>query len=197
MTLLARLGQWLLQGLGAVAVAGGVGLGVGWLGSWAHVALLGPLVVGLSAGAAASFFGLWLGSSPRSREVVAALAVLAGILGLQVAEDWQFRGAFAEDLGMARYTGDGGLDRPPPAELLARATDAEELLEAQVVADAGIGGPLGRSLFRAAAGIRLFGAIRQSWFLAVGRLGGVAFALAELGLALWLGRRVLARLRPT
>jgi hypothetical protein len=62
---------------------------------------------------------------------------------------------------------------------------------------AGVGGPLGRSLFRAAAGIRLFGAIRQSWFLAVGRLGGVAFALAELGLALWLGRRVLARLRPT
>lgn len=177
-----------------VAAAAGVGATAGVFYVWG----LGPALVGLASGAGVGFALLTLaGAVPRGAWRLAALGVLLGWVGLQLADDLRFRAAFREDRVAAAFEDSGA---PPEATLedgdeafLGRGAD--DLLDAQVIAETGRGGVLGRWLFRAREGVRLFGSWRHGRGLSVGLWGALLAALAEVTLGLCAARALLARLR--
>ena len=73
------------------------------------------------------------------------------------------------------------------------ASDADQVLERQVVADVGFGGIAGRWVFRAQGGIRLAGSVTSSRGLPVGVPGAILATMLELGLAIFIARRIVKR----
>ena len=197
------LGLALALGLG---LGGGfaIGVGLGWL-SWS-IWILGmhALVAGLAVGALVGF-GLALTGGPwgRAARVIAALGILAAWVAEQAIEDRHLLAAHRADIAIAEpattdlsaelreraFGGEGEAD----ARVLA-GRGADRKLEEEVVLAVGIGGPVGRWIFRAGEGVRLAGSWRQSRGLPIGVAGAIGWALVENALGLYLAHRVLKRI---
>jgi hypothetical protein len=199
-----RIGGWTLAlGLG---LGGGfaVGIGLGWLSWSVWVIGMHALVAGVVVGALVGF-GLALTGGPwgRAARVVAALGVLAGWVAEQAIEDRHLLAAHRADVAIAAQATTGltaeqrerafGGEGESDARVLA-GRGADRKLEEEVALAVGIGGPVGRWIFRAGEGVRLAGSWRQSRGLPVGVVGAVVWALAENALGLYLAHRVLKRI---
>ncbi|MCB9728995.1 MAG: hypothetical protein H6744_07310 [Deltaproteobacteria bacterium] len=188
----------LLVLLVALLAGAASGLALGAISPYIYVALLGPLLIGVTVGSAAALAALTTGASlGRPALLAAGVGVLAALIAVQVLEDRAMRRGFTDDYARASMVASG-----VPEEA---STDADELafyaggaasaLDTQVRKATGHGGAWGRWLFRADAGVRLFGPAAQSRGLAVGRAGAVVFAVLELVLALAVSALVLRRVR--
>lgn len=187
-----------LAALASLAVGGALGALLGWL-SWRFwvIGLL-ALVLGLALGWTLAVLTAWLGRPPRVLVGVALLGVLAGWSVLQVFEDHHQRTAYRIALAETRAVQTG----LPPAEVGAvlaaggtgyLAAEGDAALDVQVESKVGLGGPLGRWLFRAEGGVRLAGSWRQGRALPVG-IPGVAIAtVLELALGAYLATRIVRR----
>ncbi len=191
-----RVGAFALELALAAALAGTVGLGIGWLSRSFFVAGLWSVVVGVAAGAAVAFVATLTGGPWRGLARVATVAaVLTGWLAAQTMEDHGFRAAFADQVARQRAISDAlppELLREESARaLLGRGAERQlaELLERQV----GRSDAVGRWLYRADHGVRLIGPVDGGRGLDVGRGGAVAWAAAEIVLATWLAWVVLRR----
>jgi hypothetical protein len=190
---LARLAQLAL----ALLAAGALGLAVGWLSRTGYVIALGPLVVGLAAGAAAGFAALVF-AEPRAgvTRAAALLAVLAGWGALQWMDDVHFVATFREEYAGYAFADTGATDDAllGDHERALFAPDADADLAFQVREATGMDGALGRWLWRARQGVRLFGPWHASRGLAVGAAGAAVWALVELLLGWLVARAVLRRI---
>jgi len=189
----SRAGAAVAGAVAALALAAGVGAAAGVFYVWG----LGPALVGLAAGAGVGFALLTLeGAVPPGAWRLAALGVALGWVALQVADDLRFRAAFREDRVAASFEDSGA----PPEAVLEEGDEAfygrgaDEALEAQVVAETGHGGFVGRWLFRAREGVRLFGSWRHGRGLPVGLPGAVVASVLELLLGLYAARALLGRI---
>jgi hypothetical protein len=175
-----------------------VGAALGLLSPYVYVALLGPILLGVAVGGAIAVAGLVSGTPlGRGLIAVAALGAAAGLCTTELLEDRQMRAAFVEDYARAAMVANGvPADAATDSDELAfYAVGAEEALERLVRRSAGQGGAVGRWLFRADAGVRLFGPLAEGRGLAVGRAGGVAFAVLEWLLATAVAALILRRVR--
>lgn len=173
-----------------------IGALLGWLSKFAYVIALAPLLIGIGAGAAASVAALGLrGRVGRSTAIAGALAAVVGLVTMAGFEDAHLRAAWTLDYAQARYVA-GGV--PVDAALADEdlpfyESGASDELERQVIEAAGAGGPVGRWLMRADAGVRLIGPWGSSRGLSVGRWGAIVWAALELLLAAWMVRLVVTR----
>lgn len=187
-----------IAALAAMAFGGALGAGLGWLSWHFWVVGLAGLVLGLVVGWTLAVCAGWLGSPPRFLVGVALLGVLAGWTVLQVFEDHHQRTAYRITLAETRAV-ETGLPPADVGKVLAAggldylAAEGDAALESQVVAAVGVGGPVGRWLFRAEGGVRLAGSWRAGRALPVG-IPGVAIAtLLELSLGVFIAMRVVRR----
>lgn len=181
--------------IGACAAAIAVGGVLGWLSRGFYVIGLLPIALGLAAGATVTLAALAGGPRGPRALGVAGLAIVCGWLAFSWVEDHHFQEVWRDDLTRARLA-----DAGAPADAFDPDTvrdevagDADALLASQVEADVGMGGPVGRWLFRARSGVRLVGAWTSSRGLAVGIGGAVVWATLELLIAFALALTVLRR----
>lgn len=195
-----RAASWALSGALILALGLALGVGFGAL-SWSFwvIGLFG-IVSGVVLGFAASALVVWLGLTPRwPLLALVAVAALIARGALEVAEDRHQRRAFGNELAALRAAETG---LPPDesqrilevggADYLVGDADAE--LDRQLVERFGEGGPWGRWQLRAKAGVRLAGSWRGGRSLPVGPIGVVVWTAFELGLAVYLARRIVVRL---
>ncbi len=171
---------------------------LGWLGRYAYVIGMSVMGLGLTAGALSAVASLGVsGTVRRPARWLAVVAVIVGWVGLQWMDDVQFRSAFRYDFAAAGFADSGAAADEAITEddIAFFGEDAEHALEEQVVAAVGFGGVTGRWLFRADAGVRLVGPWHSGRGIAVGRVGAILWAVAEVSLALLLAATVLARVR--
>lgn len=189
----AALGQILL----AAPTAAAVGLAYGWAAWWAYVIGLGPLLIGLAAGAASGLAALVLrGRVATSAHVAAGLAALVGCGGLELMADRHFRTAWRQDFARSRYaaSGAGPEEAFQPEERAFWATKADERLAEQMRRQVGFDGFAARWWVRAGEGVRLFGPWRGGRGLPLGRPGAILWALGRIALAMGLASLVLRRI---
>lgn len=184
--------------LAALSAGTLVGALLGLASPYVYIALLGPIVLGVTVGGAASVAALVSGLRLAGAAKLAVLAgVVAGLFVSQYLEDRQMRAAYIEDYARAAMVANGvpedaGFDE---SELAFYADGAADALERFVEHSTGQGGALGRWLFRADSGVRLFGPLAASRGLALGRVGAGIFAAIELALAFAVGALVVGRVR--
>jgi hypothetical protein len=177
-----------------------LGAVLGYASSQIYVIGLAALAIGLTAGAVVSVVSLlaWGGLVPRAW-LSAGLAVIAGLVALQVAEDQTFQAHWREDYAAAQQAAAGvdlsaGLGADEQAFYVDGAAVA---LEAQIARVTGNKGFLGRWFFRAESGVRLLGPARGGRGLAVGRVGALIWSAIEILLAFLIAHRLLDRVRES
>jgi len=188
-----------LQVLVAAALAFGVGVGLGALASVFFVIGLLEVLLGLAAGAGAGVIALtsagpW-GWVPRA---AAVLAVVVGWCAFQVLEDQHLIASHAARHAELRAVSDAIDPRvldPEAVAFLARHGRAE--LEREVVQQTGVGGLPGRFLYRAEAGIRVFGPVEGGRGLAVGLVGALIWHVLQLLLASLIAVAVIRRVETS
>lgn len=185
-------------GLTALLLGALVGGALGVVSPYVYVALLGPILLGVSVGGGTSMVALVSGARLAGAATLAVLlGVTAGLFVGHYLDDRHMTAAYIEDYARAAMVANGvpeeaGFDE---AELAFYADGAADALERVVRRDTGQGGALGRWLFRADSGVRLFGPLAESRGLAVGRVGAAIFAGLELALAFAVGALVVGRVR--
>lgn len=186
-----------LASFATVVVCVALGAVLGWLSWYFWVIGLAGLVLGLACGWSLAVLRAWLGVR-GGVTLVATVAIVAGWATLQVFEDGHQRAAFRHAQARVNAASTG----LSPAEVQRQldagnleywAADAEAVLERQVVADVGFGGITGRWLFRAQGGVRLAGSVSSSRGLPIGVPGAIIAHLLELGLAVFIARRIVKR----
>jgi hypothetical protein len=188
---------WLPLPLAVLSTAT-LGAVLGYASSEVYVIGLAALAMGLTSGAVVSVVSLLaVGSLAPRAWLCAALGVLSGWVALQSAEDAAFQAHWREDYAAAQQAA-AGVD--PGAGLGADEQSfyvdgANAALAEEVHRVAGMGGALGRWLFRAESGVRLLGPARGGRGLAVGRVGVLIWSVIEILLALLIAQRLLDRVR--
>ncbi|MGM0575668.1 MAG: hypothetical protein ACQEXJ_08060 [Myxococcota bacterium] len=193
-----RIIAWIAQTLAAITAGIGVGVAVGAASPYAFVVGMGPVLAGLAAAGAVGVVGLIAGTRlGRAALVAAAIGVTTGWVAVQAMEDAHFVDVWTEDFARARLAASGVPAEAPvsDSDLPFYEKGAEAALTKQVYRDTGTSGPVGRWLFRAEGGIRLFGPWEGSRVLPVGRTGAVVWAVLEILLGILVARLVLRRVR--
>lgn len=175
-----------------------VGGALGALSPYVYVALLAPILLGVVVGGATAMGSLVIGLRlAGGAKLAVLLGVVAGLFVSQYLEDRQMRSAYIEDYARASMVANGVPEDASfdETELAFYADGGADALDRVVRRGTGQGGALGRWLFRADSGVRLFGPLAESRGLAVGRLGAAIFAVLELVLAFAVGALVVRRVR--
>ena len=186
-----------LATVATLAVCVALGASLGGLSWYFWVIGLAGLVLGLASGWTLAVLRAWLGVR-RGATLIATLSIVAGWATLQVFEDGHQRAAFRHAQARVNAASTGLSPVEVQRQLDAGnieywASDADQVLERQVVADVGFGGIAGRWVFRAQGGIRLAGSVTSSRGLPVGVPGAILATMLELGLAIFIARRIVKR----